>query len=139
MIHRVIYRSEATEALNDAELRSLAMFSALKNKAANISGLLLHHDGQILQVLEGQPSAVKDLYARIKSDPRHINVRTLVDASCGAPIFEAWSMGYRPVNSPGEIDIFFALTREALNDVTSGKTPSNVVENIRKFADDNNL
>jgi len=117
MIHRIIYQSEATTALNDAELRSIAMFAALNNKAENISGLLLHHEGQVMQVLEGKAEAVQALYQRIKAD----------------------KLGYRPVNSPGEIDIFFALTRESLDHITPDTASPDIVENIKKFTDENNL
>jgi len=139
MTYRLIYRSVATDALNDAELRSIAMFSALNNKAANISGLLLHHNGQIMQVLEGKEAEIKDLYARIEKDPRHVNVTLLVNGPCTSPVFKAWSMGYRPVNSPGEIDIFFALTRETLKDITPEKAPPELTDNIKKFVEDSNL
>lgn len=139
MIHRIVYQSEATTALNDAELRSIAMFAALNNKAENISGLLLHHEGQIMQVLEGKAEAVQALYQRIKADKRHINVKTLVDSPCQAAIFKTWSMGYRPVNSPGKIDIFFALTRESLDHITPDTASPDIVENIKKFTDENNL
>jgi len=139
MIQRIIYRSEATAALDDAELRSIAMFAALKNKAANISGLLLHYDGQIMQVLEGNAEPVQALYQRIKADKRHINVTTLVNTPCQAAIFKTWSMGYRPVNSPGEMDIFFALTRESLKNRTPDTAPPDILDNIKKFTDENNL
>jgi len=139
MIHRLIYKSEATDSLNDAELRSIAMFSALNNKAANISGLLLHHNGQILQVLEGEAAAIKDLYARIEKDKRHVNTTLLVDGPCTSPAFKAWSMGYRPVNSPGEIDMFFALTRDSLTQNLPDQTPPELTENIQKFIEDSDL
>jgi hypothetical protein len=139
MTYRLIYRSEATDALNDAELRSIAMFSALNNKAANISGLLLHHNGQIMQVLEGKADALQDLYSRIEKDDRHVNVTLLVNGPCTAPVFKEWSMGYRPVNSPGELDIFFALTRDTLKDMTPDQAPQELTETIEKFAADSDL
>ncbi len=139
MIHRIIYRSKATEELTDSELRSLAMFARIRNKAANISGLLLHHNTQVMQVLEGEPEAVKALYAKIEKDSRHKDISLLVNETSEDRIFEDWSMGYRPLDTSAEMDKFFTLTREALKDMMPNDTTDSLKENIRKFSEDSNL
>lgn len=139
MIHRIIYTSEARETLTDAELRSIAMFSALSNKANNISGLLLHHNKKIMQVLEGETTVIKALYAKIEKDKRHKNVTLHIDDSYETKIFQDWSMGYRPLETSAEMDMFFALTRSTLKAATPDSTPPEIKKTIEKFAKDNNL
>jgi len=55
MTYRLIYKSDAGAELDDAELRSVAMFSALSNQSEGIAGLLLHYEGHIMQVFVRNP------------------------------------------------------------------------------------
>ena len=133
MTYRLIYKSLAGEDLNDQELRSIAMFSALSNKTQNIAGLLLYHNGQIMQVLEGPKQAVLDLYTRIEKDKGHYAVECLTQGDCENPAFDSWSMGYRPVNSQGEMDIFFALSREKLGVIMESANSNTVRETLKDY------
>ena len=74
MTYRLIYKSIASPNVTDADFRTIAMFSSIWNKNHGISGLLLHVNGRIMQVLEGPEDAVKSLYANIEKDPRHKDV-----------------------------------------------------------------
>jgi acylphosphatase len=131
MVFRLIYRSQAVDGLSDADLRSIAMFSSIKNKQLGIAGLLLHFDGHIMQVLEGPKDAVETLYARIKQDPRHMNVDCVYEQECNAPAFETWSMGFRPVECVEDLDVFFTLSKESLDEIVA-----NANEPVRETIED---
>jgi hypothetical protein len=133
MTYRLIYKSKAAHPLSDGEWRSLAMLSALKNKTLNIAGLLLHYNNHVMQVLEGPEDAVKTLFARISEDPRHTNITCMYSQTVDEPVFQDWSMGYRPVNSMEEMDMFFALSKEALDKIAANTNQSDVRSEIEAY------
>ena len=61
---------------------------------------MLHLDGRIIQVLEGEEKAVEVLYRRIEQDPRHTHVVRVLDQPISQLLFEEWSMGYKLITAP---------------------------------------
>jgi hypothetical protein len=68
------------------------------NQQVNLSGLLVHTNGQFLQVLEGPEPALSNLFARIIDDPRHYDVHTLAYGPVAERAFADWRMAYAPAN-----------------------------------------
>lgn len=93
-IHHLIYRSVAKRTLSDAGLNELLLNARAHNKIEQITGILLHAEGEFMQVLEGEAAAVKALYAHIEADRRHTRVRLLTDGTSLFRIFPRWSMGF---------------------------------------------
>ena len=73
--------------------------SRRKNSQAGISGLLLYHDGNFMQLLEGHETIVRSTHARILSDPRHTGCITLVHKAVATRTFPDWTMGFRDLSS----------------------------------------
>lgn len=65
------------------------------NQWRDITGMLLHSNGQILQVLEGRAQTVDKTFAAIEADPRHRNVFVLSRHAVTERHFGAWTMGFR--------------------------------------------
>lgn len=81
MLHRVIYASEAVGATGTSVL-SIAQIlgeSEINNRRDHLTGCIMFHRGHILQVLEGARTDLDRLMRRLLADPRHANVRVLVD------------------------------------------------------------
>ena len=81
MLHRVIYASEAVGATGASTL-SIAQIlgvSDRNNRRDRVCGCLMFHQGHILQALEGERADLDRLMRRLLADPRHANVRILVD------------------------------------------------------------
>jgi hypothetical protein len=91
---QLIYTSTATVDFTGPDLKKLLVAARLKNAADGVSGMLLHHDGKFLQMLEGEPAAVATVYGRIEKDPRHHDIRVLARRAALGRRFEAWSMGF---------------------------------------------
>ena len=72
MVYQLIYTSSATPELDDFTLREIAQTSSFNNQLLGITGLLLFHEGSIMQVLEGDEISVCSLYGKVKQDPRRI-------------------------------------------------------------------
>lgn len=105
-IHQLVYQSLALRAWDDDALRGLAARARGHNQAQAITGILFCANRHFLQVLEGEHSAVEQLYERIGRDPRHAEL--VVIRRCRAPqrLFPEWSMGLGTVGAA-------ALTRLA--------------------------
>lgn len=97
-LHHVVYQSLATSALDESDLRHVLTQSRVWNTAHGLTGLLLHSNGSIMQVLEGAEADVRFIFARISSDSRHHNVVKLADGPVEQRQFAQWSMGFRTVN-----------------------------------------
>ena len=96
----LVYVSVAAENVSKDELLGILAHSRTKNADAGITGMLLYKDGNFMQVLEGEEQAVRDLYARIRRDPRHLGIVTLVEGERERRRFGDWSMGFQDLSAP---------------------------------------
>ncbi|HEX8327495.1 MAG TPA: BLUF domain-containing protein [Hymenobacter sp.] len=97
-IQQLIYHSTATRALDAAELDQLVAQARIHNDQQNISGVLFSAQERYFQVLEGEPRAVRRLYAHISADPRHTQLVTVLDATVSQRLFPDWQMGFSHVS-----------------------------------------
>lgn len=97
-MYRVIYLSAAADFVDETELNSLLTKSRAYNNSNEITGILLHIDGDFIQVLEGNENAVSELFDKIKNDHRHKGVITVIQGNVEKRQFSDWSMGYKATN-----------------------------------------
>lgn len=107
---RLIYRSKCLiPAVSlDAELGNILRVARHKNAALGITGALLLYDDWFAQTLEGEEGAVRTLYAKIKTDPRHSSVQVCEEGQAGSAVFSRWAMAM--VGEHGNPDIPLAAT-----------------------------
>ena len=98
-LYSLIYRSQASRAVHEVTLPPLLRKARLHNEHARLGGLLLHANGEFMQVLEGPEPALSQLYARIQADPRHFAVRTLAYGPIAGRAFPDWRMAYAPADA----------------------------------------
>lgn len=101
-IYRVIYVSSASSLLQEPELVDILKSSQPRNQKAEITGLLLYKDGNIIQVLEGPEDNVKRLINKIKTDTRHHGVIELLQETSDDRHFPNWGMDYGNVSKNSE-------------------------------------
>lgn len=94
MLHRLIYLSSATTEITEADLSQILSAARRNNTEAGITGLLVFHDGNFLQVLEGPTEAVNASFARIQRDPRHSGIQNVISEDADARIFAEWEMAW---------------------------------------------
>jgi len=118
----LIYLSFTQELYTDQQLSDILMKSRSKNESAGITGLLLYHEGNIIQVLEGEKEAVRKIYNVICSDSRHSGVIEMLQGDTETRNFPDWSMGFKHVSSNDWLPFagYFKLERDGL----SGKVKS---------------
>lgn len=93
MIH-LIYGSSATNPMTEAEILELLAKARTKNEHLGVTGLLLYHGGNFLQVLEGEEQTVMDLFETIKKDARHHSVLEFTRYPVPERRFKQWEMGF---------------------------------------------
>ena len=89
MLHRAIYVSDAVGTAGSSILSIAQILGAsdVNNRRDDLAGLLIFHRGQFMQLIEGARTDLDRLLKRLRADPRHENIRILVDeAMTGAPV-----------------------------------------------------
>jgi len=93
-LHEIIYVSLATHEMAQAELLALLDQARVHNEAHGITGLLMYHRHEFLQLLEGERDEVEALYATICHDARHQQVYSMWEGPVRARSFDRWAMGF---------------------------------------------
>lgn len=122
MVHQIIYTSSAGPRLTAHDFREIVMKASVQNARNNITGLLLFHDGGILQVLEGEKDVVHTLYQKIAQDSRHNGLTKLIDRDTPQREFANWSMGFKMITDEDKLDFAFHLNKESFK----AQMPTNV-------------
>lgn len=93
--YQLLYFSTATPELTEDALTEILMESQNRNAKRNITGLLLHSDGNIIQIIEGEKEDVEALFAKIEHDKRHRGVLVLSRKHVEKRDFPEYKMGFR--------------------------------------------
>lgn len=75
-------------------LAALMEKSRINNVARGITGVLIYHQQEFLQLIEGEREAVQDLYQSICNDPRHQQTYTMWSNPITERSFADWAMGF---------------------------------------------
>jgi len=95
LVHRIAYWSTAADGAATPEgLAAILDVSRRNNARDGITGLLLAHEGNFFQVVEGPRDEMADCFARICHDPRHRGLLTLRTAEEPERAFPEWRMGF---------------------------------------------
>ena len=95
----LVYVSSAVRPFLSSELVDLLAQSHAHNTETGITGMLLYKDGNFMQAIEGEEEAVRTLYAKIRRDPRHRGLLTLLQGPLAERQFPDWSMGFNDLNT----------------------------------------
>lgn len=102
-IHQLVYESRPTDALTKEQFRDILNKSQYKNIRLNLSGLLIFHAGKFLQLLEGGKKEVDELFEAIRHDPRHTDIKVVLESDCQFRSMPSWVMGLSTDNNVAEI------------------------------------
>ncbi len=96
MIFQLVYRSQSKGIPGDEELSKILKVSRINNLKSAITGLLIYREKYFLQVLEGEEADVRDTFARIQKDQRHVQLEVVMESTSKTRLFPKWSMGNIP-------------------------------------------
>lgn len=97
-MYHLLYTSHATKEFSEHDLLQLLTQSRSLNKQNNITGMLLYLNGKFMQVLEGDQLTVEDIYSKIRKDPRHSRIITVIQGNSPGRIFSGWTMGFKKIS-----------------------------------------
>lgn len=137
-LHQIIYISTANPELTEDALLELLSGSQKRNASRKITGLLLHSDGNIIQVIEGPEPAAKALYDKISGDSRHRGVTLISSKPIEKRDFPEFKMGFKRARSvdfkkqlPGFTDV---VEKRGVSDEQLAGLSKMVAIFIRTFA-----
>jgi methanogenic corrinoid protein MtbC1 len=111
------YRSKASRVPNADDLANLLSLARSRNKAAGVTGMLVHEGGRFFQWLEGPSEALDDLWTSIRRDDRHGEIELLGEGVTPIRLFSEWDLRFLS-RSPSD----------APSDETAPSAPSTVNE-----------
>ncbi len=100
---RLAYASEATfnaqplERGIEPNVARILLASRRNNPRHGLVGGLYYGNDCFFQYLEGDETEVRAVYEKIQQDPRHRNIKTLIEEPINRRTFTNWSMKYVPV------------------------------------------
>ncbi len=124
----LVYVSSATQRFSQAGLVELLEKARGKNAKLDLTGILLHKDSNFLQVLEGPDDAVRTLFHRIGTDPRHRGTLKLLERPINEREFPDWSMAFHSLEDPSlrEVAGYSELMNKPLTSSRFVEDPSQV-------------
>ena len=97
-LFQIIYVSQPF-GFDEAMLYSILMTSRSNNLQCDVTGALICRGDVFLQLIEGPEIAIRDTYARIASDNRHVGVNFLFGEPVIDRVFPGWAMRDDPARS----------------------------------------
>ena len=137
----LIYFSAASYLYSQQELIDMLKIWRRKNRALNITGLMIYHEGSIIQVLEGEAENVHKLYDQISKDSRHKSIFKVIDTLIEKRSFSDWSMGFKSVSTQDWTNIIGYLNLNNIEEFKQVKDSENkhIVKIINSFGRVNRL
>jgi hypothetical protein len=121
----LVYCSIAKPDLNPEDIQDILQKARDFNSKNKITGCLLFHNNEFLQILEGEKSVVQKLYESIKRDVRHSHVILLEEEENEnmKRLFPQWSMAFHELHASEFVKNDFVKNFSTFSDLT--KKPTN--------------
>ena len=131
----LIYVSSAVNLMKQDELIELLKIARENNAKLNVTGMLLYHEGNFMQVLEGEEDAVTALYHKIAQDPRHHMVTHIGTRPIKERNFSEWEMGFTNLHDidSDTLEGFSEYLKEPLNSEAFTNNPTFAHAFLRTF------
>ena len=137
MMYELIYHSTASRGFDINSLRDILITARIFNSENQITGCLVYHQTEFMQILEGQEEVVKDLYKKLQTDPRHYNLNILSQGPIEERAFADWTMAYYDLSafdklesSKITVDELLLLTKKINSDTTARVLFKYIAEDI---------
>ena len=101
---QLIYVSHLQEDIAANTLQALVDRSQEDNRQRHITGVLLCHGRNLMQVLEGELADITALFERIRADRRHSEIRCVICKNIHKRLFPEWGMNLADLDSTATLD-----------------------------------
>lgn len=93
-LKRLVYVSRPTSHITEMNVQRIQWSSQVRNRRLDITGMLVFTGRHFAQVLEGREGALNELMLSVRGDPRHGDIRVLLDQRIDTRLFDGWAMTY---------------------------------------------
>lgn len=119
-IHAIAYFSTSNERFIAPEAIDRLLADARKfNQSCGVTGVLLHHDGNFFQYLEGSQESVQLVYNRILKSSSHFGIAEMLNSEVERRHFSTWSMGFAEATKSELQQLSQATWMEQLSQITN--------------------
>ena len=81
--------------LSNEDLDKILASARIRNLTEDITGMMIYHRGEFVQILEGKKESVEKVYEKfIYPDPRHTAINKVLENTISRRSFNEWSMGF---------------------------------------------
>ncbi|MEO5977941.1 MAG: BLUF domain-containing protein [Chryseolinea sp.] len=138
-MHTLIYLSASSTLYSKEDIIDILKKSRSNNLALKVTGLLLYHEGSIIQILEGEEEVVRALYDKIRLDSRHKSMIKMLDKSISDRSFADWSMGFKQISDDdwSELNAFLDVENKINPPPITDSRSADVVSLITSFYNTN--
>ena len=136
-VHQIVYTSKAVRPLTPQDLVDILETARFHNALDGITGMLLYRRGHFLQVLEGSEDRLSALFEKLNGDPRHTDVRVLLDVRIAARAFGAWSMAFQDISGldPTELPGYSRFLADGFRSTECIRYPHKALRMLLAFRD----
>lgn len=99
MLYELLYTSAALTEMDAEALRRLLKQARSKNAQLQVTGLLVYHNREFMQLIEGDEETVLSLWKTIQFDDRHVSARIIYEGPVDERGFADWQMGFRDLGN----------------------------------------
>ena len=106
-MHAILYISDyaGKEAELDTVLLDICTKAKRNNPNHGITGVLFYHNGNFLQLIEGEKEELESLMSIVGKDTRHSNITRLIDETIEGRGFADWDMDTFNLDDKKTIDL----------------------------------
>ena len=137
----LIYLSAATKLFSNTDLLDILTVSRLRNPSLGITGLLIYHEGSIIQILEGDDLQLNFVFNSIKNDARHKNIIKYGNFNIAERSFPDWSMGFKQISDDNwkKLEGYLDLNEKEKFDWIKNSANNQIIKLIKAFANTNSI
>jgi len=95
MLFELIYNSIAEEFVSEKDIIDILNVCREFNTKFKITGCLLFHNREFLQIIEGEKEDILQLYENICNDKRHNNINLIMQGEIEKKMFPDWVMAFK--------------------------------------------
>lgn len=106
-MHLIVYTSQYTGTRSEISgvLEDIVRAAKANNPSRQVTGVLFYQKGRFVQLIEGEEAQLRELVAVIERDPRHTDIRILLDREVQRRGFSDWNMDSFNLDEETSLDL----------------------------------
>jgi hypothetical protein len=98
MLYELLYTSEAVNDFNQQQMLELLNQARTNNQRRGVTGLLIYHKKEFMQLIEGEKEEILELWRTIKVDKRHYASKAIYHGAINERGFSDWSIAFQNID-----------------------------------------